>query len=383
MSRIEIKTETPVQAARPYQGWWLVEVVRQIVDQADPEALRELHNNRRLFRLRDSGPLLLAELVSQLCASSWARQFAGGTTDLLDRAYDLTIDKFSHLPGAIPAGATLRTQGPDCRGYFRIFLELWNRQAAPGPLDFRAEAAAAQLLQQRVVRSFRLSCLEARRLLNPARNRYAWETPGGVIYLWLPAALPGSCRRRWLAENIGPCPAASPAEQRRVQAIIDARLGFRSQLSLEGQVGGGPAAPERDWEGLLEEEVSSRGLAEVVAAEKAAQLQQQRPAIRGLGCAVLKQLVRRILEDVTCDRYDERSVARAFGISPPTLSRFAGHRWRRDGRDRPPDLWSNVAQTLAGHSVFVSLAQEVGVWPQVQGVAARAAVYTRSENAHA
>ena len=73
-------------------------------------------------------------------------------------------------------------------------------------------------------------------------------------------------------------------------------------------------------------------------------------------------------EDVEPAPLPEISLAEAFGLSQATLSRFAGSRWRSGARTRLPDLWRNVAQTLARHTAFIEMAEKAGVWGKVQRV---------------
>jgi len=371
MKTIEPCATAPrTRRAREHQNLSLVELAERIVRCSDREALRELHDHRPLFRLRDSLPLLLVDFIDRICSSLWATRFANGNTAILDRARDLTVDKFSNLPDshAFPTGQ--RNGGPDCRNYFQTFLDLWAKTTqTAGAAEYMAEEVSAKLLQGRVVRSFRLSCLEARRVVFPARTRYAWRANGGVIYLWMPASMRGQRRRTWLEENIGIPHPSLPEERQRIQTIIDERLGVMAHLPLDARDAGAWQEPGLEY--LIEQELRSRSLAEVVANEKADNIRRQRPAIQALGRAALKRLVRRILNDLADGQYEERPIAESFGISTPTLSRFAGHRWHCDTNTPPPDLWTNVAQTVAGHRSFVEIAKETGVWPQLQDMAHR------------
>jgi len=371
MKTIEPCTTAPcTRRAREYQSLSLVALAERIVRCSDREALRELHDHRPLFRLHDSLPLLLVDFVDLICSSLWATRSANGNMAILDRARDLTVDKFSNLPDPDAPPTGRRNGGPDCRNHFQTFLDLWARATqTAGAAEYVAEGVSAKLLQSRVVRSFRLSCLEARRVVCPARTRYAWRANGGVIYLWMPAWMRGPCRRTWLKENIGIPHSSSPEERRRIQTIIDGRLGVMAHLPLDAHDAGSWQEP--GLECLIEQELRSRSLAEVVADEKADNIRGQRPAIQALGKAALKRLVRRILDDLADGQYEERPIAESFGISTPTLSRFAGHRWHCDTNTPPPDLWTNVAQTVAGHRAFVEIAKETGVWPQLQDLAHR------------
>ena len=121
---------------------------------------------------------------------------------------------------------------------------------------------------------------------------------------------------------------------------------------------------------MIEQELQAHGLAKVVADEKAANIDLQRPAIRALGKLQLKQLILRIFENLAQEAYEEKRLADVFGISRTTFTRFAGSRWEAALARRVPDLWANTAQTLATHGPFMEAAQEAGVWDNVELVLA-------------
>jgi len=218
------------------------------------------------------------------------------------------------------------------------------------------------------VRHFYLSCLDARRRGDRTRTRFAWSVGGGVIYVWLPSRLPGSQRREWLEANIDDPDPERPGEAKRVQAIIDLRLGRVSILSLGHNTHKLPTGrvEEAPLRCLLEGEVTARGLAETVAGEKVNNLEGQRKAIRALGGPKLHRLILRVFEDLSRECYRDSELAIAFGISKATLSRFAGSRWQTNSKSVVPDLWANTAKVLAHHSAFVEMARDAGVWPQIE-----------------
>lgn len=352
----------------------LAELVERIAERDDRRALRELHDRRTAFRLQTGAAMLLAEFAEALCTMRWAGRLTGGDQAILDRAYDLTIDKFSHLPSTAATPLPLKSPGPDCRKYFRAFLQRMEHEMADrDDMDpISQEILTAEVLQRIVVRHFRLSCLEARRSRNPARTRYAWHVNGTVLYLWMPASLWGGRRRAWLQQNVGAVDPARPGERFRIQAIVDDRLGTARHVPIgDGRCallgGRGRLDPPAM---LIEEEIAQKGLAETIADEKARHIELQRPAIRALGRAKLKRLILRIFRQIEEDRYQEKALAEAFGLSRPTLSRFAGSRWSVQAASRVPDLWANTAHTLAGHEDFVQTAREARVWPVVEKILA-------------
>ncbi|MCY2928055.1 MAG: hypothetical protein NTV86_00900 [Planctomycetota bacterium] len=316
--------------------------------------------------------MLLAVFVEALCVTRWATRFAYGNRLILERAYDLTVDKFSNLPSGDGSNGQRHTRGPDCRKYFQTFLKLaLAATAATGSLNAcQEEALSAQVLQSRVTGCFRLSCLEARRAINPTRTRYAWRVGDGVIRLWMPVSMRGGERRAWLARNVTAPNPLENDEHARVQAIVDRRLGVTNCVPLDETAGitfcdGSDASI---LESLVEEDVNVRGLAEVVAKEKAAGIEQQRPAIQELGRSNLRRLILRIFADLCEGCFEEKQLAASFGLSPATFSRFAGARWKTHPYAPPPDLWINVARTLAGHLTFIQAAKNAGVWSDVEAM---------------
>ena len=86
------------QDAAAYRRLPLTGVLRLVVDQADRLALHDFHNHRPVFQTWDGTHLRLAEYVDLLRRGSRARPWCGHDDNVVDRAYDLTIDKFGHLP---------------------------------------------------------------------------------------------------------------------------------------------------------------------------------------------------------------------------------------------------------------------------------------------
>ena len=371
-------------STRRYEGLSIVQLAERIVD-SDRLALKELHDARPLFRLRNGKSTLLARFVERLCDTRWAMTFADRNRVLLEDAYDLTIDKYAHIPANGPGRPQPRRRAPDCRNAFKSFLCVMDGLTKDDRSETPVlnEILAAKILQRRVVRSFQLSCLDARRRVSRGRSRYAWRLNGSVIYVWMPAHIQHLQRRAWLEENIPDVNPARPGERSRVQGIIDERLGAVGHVSIGADEA--DVASHRRCDSpvhiLIEQELQDHGLAKVVADEKAASIDLQRPAIRALGKSRLKKLILRIFENLAQEAYEEKRLADAFGVSRATFTRFAGSRWEAASARRVPDLWANTAQTLATHGPFMEAAQEAGVWDNVELILAnRQRVQSRSRS---
>jgi hypothetical protein len=92
-------------------------------------------------------------------------------------AYDLTVDKFSHLPADGTDSPGRRSEGPDCRHYFQAFLtHVTQKLKASSPVNsIQAEIIATGSLRALVARHFYLSCVEGRRRVQRLVRRYLWR----------------------------------------------------------------------------------------------------------------------------------------------------------------------------------------------------------------
>lgn len=353
-----------------YERLPLVQLTARIVDSRDHAALAEFHEHRNVFHAQGIQPMVLSNYLESLCHSSWALDLVGYGPALLDFAYDLTLDKFSHLPKNGPPQAKRSKNGPDCRFYFGSFLDWmkqWRRKN-PSRSVLEEEAVAARVLQSRVLKHFRFSCLEAKRKRNPSRSRYAWQVNGISVLLMMPTPMSGEQRRSWLETNVNDPDPSRPGERDRIQALVDEHLSFPRRVRIDCLETGFevPVRIIASPPGLIEEEVGVKGLAKVVADEKVENLHQQRPSIQKLGGPALKKLILAIFEDLARECYQEKRLAEEYGLDRSSFTRFAGSRWRVSVNGRPPDLWANVAETLAGHEAFMEVARQTGVWADVE-----------------
>jgi len=356
--------------ATVYQGLALAELIARIVHDDDRVALQEFHDHRPVFKLNGSSKMRLVPFVGALSTSPWALRLTGHDEAVMERACDDLIDKFFHLPPDRRPEEGLTHPGPDCRRYFGAALRALDRWKDGGAVKhpLQEEAAAAQILQRGVVKHFRLSCLEARRHRDPTRSRYAWHVNGGVLRVWMPVAVPRQERRNWLETHVERPDTSRPGERRRVQAIIDDHFGFARHVSLTSCAAGSPTAPLCDdpVAAAMTKERLDCELGNHIAEEKAQKINEQRPAVRRLGPDKLRTLIQLIFQGIASSRYREGRLARAFGLSKATFSRFAGSRWRAHGRI--PDLWRNTAGVLAHHRPFVETIREAGLWDEVDSL---------------
>ncbi len=350
-----------------YAALPLLGLFERIVHQDDKSALNEFHANRTPFRHNGGPPLRFIEYIDARRKQILCRKNVPARYDeAVDRACDLTLDKFYNLP--LKSGKNVKQNGVDCRLYFEPILYIMKENSARnGKMSqIEEEIVAARLLQSLVKKHFDLSLMEALRHLDPLRTRYSWKVNGGALSVWMPTRMAGAKKRRWLEKNIDRPDPRRPGERDRVQDIINKRLRFGEIIPLE-YCAQSAAEPEPR---KAAQTIPAEGLAKAVAEEKANNLGRQRPTIRNLGKRPLKRMILQIIEELSTGQYRDSTVASAFGLKKATFSRFAGSRWRRrkNGALTVPDLWRNTAQVLAHYPPFTEALLTTGIWKRLDQV---------------
>lgn len=377
MEQNQTKVATLRSASDCYRKFALIDLIKRIAELGDKRALAEFHNNRTIFQVPEKGWVCLSDYLNHLReVAAIVRWKPGNAFEQADRAYDLTLDKFNNLPKKLtnvsenPSenNTQLKRPGPNCRYYYRAFINHIERTFEENPpkglLD--VELRAAQAFKRFVNRHFLLSMLEAKRNSNPFWSRYFWSVKGYKISLWLPIYLKGQQRRKWLEKNIKDPYPTRPLERDRIQGIINRRLANLVFVPFDpdriGQLSG-PFLTEKPTS-----EKFGSSLAQVVAEEKTANIDEQRQAIRKLGEKKLNELILRIFESAEDGDTTDAELAHEFGLSKATYSRFAGSLWHKSKGKCPPDLWVNTAQVLAMDPSFKETVIAAGAWKQIQSV---------------
>lgn len=355
-------------SAGPLSSIPLLLILGLIFEDSNREALDEVHC-RTLFRVGGRPPQRFIDFLGELRDSPAFHRLARFRPGILERAFDLTVDKFTLLPDPC---VSLKHSGPDCRLYFRAVVDrfLADKATYARRGTVAEETAVAKLLQGQVTRHFGYSCLEARRESDEVRSRYAWYLKGSAIHLRFPMSVSGLDRRAWLEANV-PDPDPNRAnESQRVQEIVDRLLGVPGVISLGLEAGevADEHACNSDLQWVLEHEITAVGLAALVADEKCRNLVSLRPAIRALGEQRLRQLILHAFEGLEQGALRDGELAREFGVSKATLSRFLGNRRPSDSHASIGDLWRNTAQVLASTPAFVEAARDAGVWSSVESI---------------
>lgn len=345
-----------------YRSLPLIDSIKEIVD-GDLDALHEFHNNRPVFSYNHGPPMVLVEYLTELRESV----LRGGSTgsnalEAGDYAYNLTLEKFTNLRiSPKPEHSAnkkndekLQQKGPDCRLYYRAYLEKCAKSFDNRPPDgeLEKEILAGKIMQGLVKRQFYYSLLEAERGLNPFRSRYNWNVNGGTLTIYLPVAIKGVDRRKWLEENIENPDPFREGERERIQAILNRSFVNHRMVQIQdAQNIADKKQSSSHWPG----DDSDPSLSEVVAEEKADNIEKQRPAIKALGKDKLKQLILCVFDEIRDTDYSDGKLAQDFGVSKSTLSRFAGSRWYEKGTSLP-DLWRNTAKILSENPAFEEMA---------------------------
>jgi len=369
-----------------YRHLSLLQLADRIAHEGDGGALDELHDHRRLFHYRGDELLRLAEYVDRLRLEGRNRSWPAGDPEILDSAYDLTISKFSNLPSGRDDGAAHsgKARGPDCRCYFKAFVEYVRRKGGLDnrPSELERERIAAGLFQNVVTRHFFLSCLECRRSRQKLARRYLWKVNGSVLPVWLPLEIPSGESRAWLEANVEYVEPRRPGERDRVQAVVD-ELAARIRIVSLDTAGRARAIalPDKSGRGT-ENDTFIEDLAETVAEGKVRHIGRQRPAIQRLGVEKLRGLIHQVFDDLAMDCYEPSRMADRFGLSRATMSRFAGTRWSGRRADvsptSVPDLWRNTAKALAADDRFMTVARLAGLAGRVEQVLGSSSITSNS-----
>ncbi len=339
-----------------YEKLSTLELIDTIVQYNDTCALEYFHDHRKIFRTPTVKAMRFIEFTDHLRQSN----SSGYALDVTEAAYDLTVSKFSNLPDE-----NMKTVGPDCRCYFRAFLDYARSKIGEIQNDksVKMELKTAKFLQNFVLRHFHLSCLECARRKEGLSRRYIWNFDSRRIPVWMPSYMSAAECRNWLETNIG----LVELSKEQIQAQIDSKIQRGMLVSLENRVSDVPSVTQDSENGYG----YINDLAQTVADEKADNIESQRPAIKKLGPEMLKKLILRVFDELSTGSFNARTIAESFGLSGATFSRFASNHWHtgNDPGVSVPDLWKNTAGVLAFDGKFTEAARSAGIFDKIRTIA--------------
>jgi hypothetical protein len=346
-----------------YRSMSLLKLITLITDNEDPRALEEIHT-RRIFHNKESSHLRVIEYLEILRERAANMNWRNvNPYEIADEAHDITLEKFSNM---LQPDEKVKQSGSNCRLYYRALRKRLEKDLAMNPPKgaLEEELRVMQAFQGLVNRHFLFSIREAERKCNLLWSRYCWHINGFKINLWMPKSLSGNERRKWLTDTIGSPDSSKLDERKRIQGIINGYFADHKIIPLKEESKLSTFHGPRNGPEFGQPPV--RTLVKVVAEEKAFYIEKQRPGIKKLGAIKLKKLIMQIFNEIRDGCYRDANIAKKYGLSKSTFSRFAGSRWRDSKSNSIPDLWMNTAKVLATHSAFKELSIRSGVWDQVK-----------------
>jgi len=363
-----LKSQESRTSGRPYRFVELLDLFRRVDQEADRVALNEFLGYRRVLRRGNDGRLLLLpEYVFEI-SREWNLHGNAVVLALFDRAYDLTIDKFFCLPVCrededAPTVAMPRT---DCRNYYRAFLASLPVRMARTPMQVAGDLVVGWHLQRFVRRHFFLSLLEAGRYRNPFVSRYTWHLgERGTLTVWMPKYLTGAERRVWLEAHVADPDPRRRGERGRVQAIIDAELVIPRFASFSHENSESLPASDENLHSTLDG--SPVALGEYLALEKALFIDRLPPSIQAMGPAAVREFVSTVVTNLGTREHTDAELAKMFGITKASFSRFAGSNPKRPETGQVPALailWQNAARVLREVPEYREAAVRAGLLPR-------------------
>ncbi len=307
----------------------LAQLMARIAEDGDPLALAEFHNHRTPFRWRGGESLRFAEFLGRLRDLPQARRWCGSNPMVLERAYDLTVAKFSNLPrasdqGQVDSDPSLNHQGGNCRCYFAACIRHIRKKLREMTTsdNIQREYLAARCVQGLVMRHFLLSCLDRRRHMPGRWGLSCWSVKGVWFILYVPSAMRPHQLHAWLKTHLTDIDPTRPGARERAQEIINNLILRREPGSARHALlerASSQSARSKDTPGAMVEQMASQGLATTVAEEKGRNIHLLRPVIQALGPEKLADMIRTIFDDLECGRYRDGRVARSLWTQPGQL----------------------------------------------------------------
>jgi hypothetical protein len=215
-----------------------------------------------------------------------------------------------------------------------------------------------------VIRHLKYSWLEVCRKTNRLYQRYRWVLADGAIELMKPIGIKGRTFTKWLEEHIENPDPSNKGEKYRIQQQIDNWFGHSSEIDYESIAYTQNDKPDPNFD----IERYPENFTTLIANEKSVNINKLRPSISLLGPTKLKNFIKEILDNIMYDEDKDILIAKEYGLSKATYSRFAGKNWKNNINREVPDLWKNIAHILASDPILIELATSLGINTDIDSI---------------
>jgi len=283
--------------------------------------------------------------------------------DKIDFTYNHIISKFSSFK---PGGISHDVKGPFCDAqYKRLYEDLGQAMGNFVETDpLKIERESARLLTRMIYNHIQYSWLEACRHYDPNYVRYRWRRETQILELIRPRGVPVGLFRKWLELEF---PNKDQLLQRQLPEIRE-RIRNHYGYFNDHAVNADESIAEDPIETSIQKNLSHNLIFDV-ALEKQTNINEQRPTIRALGSKKLFNLCVEILENYTSKGFSFAKLAKEYGLSKTSLSRFAGTEWTKDASEGSvSDLWQNMAKVILSDPLFTDAATSLAILPQLKRI---------------
>ena len=341
-----------------------IELIERISVHEDNNALNNFLSTRKLLII-DGKRVLLPEFLLKLKERKFFpyQKISNQENKLkekLDLTYDRTLQKFSILKNQ-----SAKIEGPYCNNqYNELYKQLNNYLIINETISqLELELKVEHLFKAMVIRHINYSWLEICRITNRLYKRYRWELETGTIELKKPLGIGGRDFTRWLEKHIDSPNPTVGNEKYKIQKEIDDWFGHSSFIDFESI-----ANTKQSENEFLEHERYPEDFPSLIAIEKSKNIDKLRPSIKALGEIKVKEFVKKVLESILYNENNDVSIAKEFGISKATYSRFAGRDWKSNNNGEVPDLWGNIAKIVTSNPILIEKSISMGIKPVIDTI---------------
>ena len=338
------------------------ELLCLIVDNFDRDALNHLMQFRRII-YHDGIWIRIPEYILNLCQKRILydpnRVRYEDDEEFKLRVNDLTRARFLEF-------AKEGSRGEGCITQYAYILDQIKNADFPENC-IRMDKEIAGKIKNSIFYHFNKCVKEAERHITQFQTRYEWQREGKTIMLlYRPTTIDVRHITRWLNESFPDIDPSDPNIKDTVQEALDKYFGSGFFTSLDEEYDNGypifepPVDPDEYNDSPEYHEIIRR-----IVQRKDIEFDELRPGIQNLGRDRMKELVAQILEGIAEGTFEQNKTANKFGVSKPTMSRFAGSNWDID-KNNVPDLWRNAMRVILTQPEFLEAAAETGLYEVIK-----------------